>query len=202
MFCARALMHITAFVSVAHAALRCSRFGALLASSSSTWRSAKSQSGCLSYGSLLTIQWRQSAIRQSYMAGRPTAASASLVALASQRTTARSRGIRHRCLALEFGWLVGRCAQAVTTMVCRPRPKSLGSVQNAATTNIQGSAAMAMPRNVKAAGVGVFSTTSTPRTSLTVRSSRRQYWPWLRHFYGQYWYPTHLRCSGAAYLGR
>ncbi|RYE70899.1 MAG: hypothetical protein EOO81_07095 [Oxalobacteraceae bacterium] len=43
MFCARALMHAEAFLSVAHAALHGSRFGALLASSLSTWRSAKSQ---------------------------------------------------------------------------------------------------------------------------------------------------------------
>ena len=177
MFCARALMHIAAFLSAVHASLRLFRFGALLASSSSTWRSAKSQSGCLSYGSLLTAQLHQSATRHRFVAGRPAAASARLGALASQRTTARSRGIRHRCLALEFGWLVGRCAQAVTTMVCRHRPKSFGSVQNAATTNSQGRAAMAMPRNIKAAGVFVFSTSSTARTSLTGRSSGHQYLP-------------------------
>jgi len=170
-------MHAEAFLSVAHAALRCSRFGALLASILSTWRSAKSQSGCLSYGSLLTNQQRQSATRHRYVAGRPAAASARLGALASQRTTARSRGIRHRCLALELGWLVGRCARAVTTMVCRPRPKSFDSVQNAARSNSQGSAAMAMPRNTKAAGVCVFSTPSTARTSLTGRSSGHQYLP-------------------------
>jgi hypothetical protein len=111
------------------------------------------------------------------MAGRPTAASAGLGALASQRTTAHSRGICHRCLALEFGRFVGRCEQAVTTMACRPRPKSFGSVQNAARSNSQGSAAMAMPRNIKAAEVCVFSTPSTARTSLTVRSSGHQYLP-------------------------
>ncbi len=116
-------MHAMAFLSVAQASPRLSRFGASLAPSSATWRSANSQSGCLSSGSLLTSQRRQSAIRQSFMDGRPAAASARLGALASQRTTARSRGVRHRCLALEVGWLVGRCDQAVTTMVCRPRPK-------------------------------------------------------------------------------
>ncbi len=116
-------MHAIAFLSAVHASLHCFKFGVLPGSSSATWRSAKSQSGCLTYGSLLTSQLRRSAIRQSFVAGRPAAASARLGALASQRTTARSRGIRHRCLALEFGWLVGRCAQAVTTMVCRPRPK-------------------------------------------------------------------------------
>ncbi len=195
MFCALALMHTKAFLSAEHASLRVFRFGALLASISSTWRSAKSQSGCLTYGSLLTSSQRQSATHHRFVAGRPTAASARLGALASQRTTAHSRGIRHRCLALEFGGLVGRCAQAVTTMVCCPRPKSFGSVQNVARSNSQGSAAMAMPRNIKAVGVCVFSTPSPARTSLTGRSSGHQYLP---ASIGS------LRAShsGAAYLGR
>ena len=42
---------------------------------------------------------------------------------------------------------------------------------------------------------------STTRPSLTGRSSGRQQGPWLRHFHGPCWCPTHLRCSGAAYLG-
>lgn len=116
-------MLATAFLAVVQASPRLFRFGVSLALGSATWRSAKSQSGCLSYGSLLTSQLRQSAIRQSFMAGRPTAASASLGALASQRTAAHSRGVRHRCLALEFGQFVVRCEQAVATMVCRHRPK-------------------------------------------------------------------------------
>ena len=166
-----------AFLSVAQASLRSFRFGTSAAASAATWRAAWSQSGCLTYGSLLVNQRCQSAIRLSFMAGRPAAASARLGALASQRTTAHSRGIRHRCLALEFGRFVGRCEQAVTTMACRPRPKSFGSVQNAARSNSQGSAAMAMPRNIKAAEVCVFSTPSTARTSLTGRSSGHQYLP-------------------------
>ena len=172
MFCARTLVHAAAFPSAVRASQRIFRFGALLASSSATWRNAKSQSGCLTYGSPLTSQQCQSAIRHSCMAGRPTAASAVLGALASQRTIARSRGIRHHCLAIEVCRLVVRCAQAVTTMVCRPRPKSFGSVQNAATTNSQGSSAMAMPSNIKASQVSVFSTLSPARPSLTVRSTR------------------------------
>ncbi len=195
MFCARKLMHAMAFPFAAHASVRVFRFGASLASSSATWRSAKSQSGCLSCGSLLTNQRRQSATRHSFVAVRPTAASARLGALASQRTTARSRGVRHRCHALEPSRLVGRCAQAVTTMVCRHRPKSFGSVQNAETTNSQGSEAMAMPRNIKAAEVCVFSTPSPALRSLTGRSSGHQYLPasigTLRAAH-----------SGAAYLGR
>ena len=110
-------------LSAVQTSLHVARLGVSLASRSSTQRGAKSQSGCLSYGSLLISQQRQSATRHLFVAGRPTAASARLGALASQRTKARSRGIRHRCLALEFGLLVGRCARAVTTMACRPRPK-------------------------------------------------------------------------------
>ncbi len=112
------MLALAAFFAV-HASLRYFRFGALQASSSATWRSAKPQSGCLSCGSLPTNQLRQSATRHRLVAGRPTAASAVLGALASQRTTARSRGIRHHCMALGICGLKVRCAQAVTTMVSR-----------------------------------------------------------------------------------
>jgi hypothetical protein len=37
---------------------------------------------------------------------------------------------------------------------------------------------------------------------LTRRSSGRQQGPCLRHFHGPCWCPSHLRCSGAAYLWR
>jgi hypothetical protein len=80
--------------------------------------------GRLSCGSLLTQGLRQSAIRQSFVAGRPAAASAPQRALASQRTAARSRGIRHRCLALELGLIKLERIEAVTTYVLRHRPKS------------------------------------------------------------------------------
>jgi hypothetical protein len=36
---------------------------------------------------------------------------------------------------------------------------------------------------------------------LTGRSSRRQYWPWLRHFHGQYWYPPPCRAPAPLTLG-
>jgi hypothetical protein len=78
-------------------------FGASFANGRATWRVTTSQSGCLTFGSQRTNQRRQSAIRQSFVAGRPLATSAQQCALASQRTTARSRGIRHRYLALEGG---------------------------------------------------------------------------------------------------
>jgi len=56
--------------------------------------------------------------------GCPAAASAQRRALASQRTASRSRGIRHRCLALEVGMAKLEGIEAVTTYVLRHRPKS------------------------------------------------------------------------------
>jgi hypothetical protein len=47
----------------ARASVHVLMFGALLANVFATWRGAISQSGCLSFGSLLTNQRRQSAIR-------------------------------------------------------------------------------------------------------------------------------------------
>jgi hypothetical protein len=58
------------------------------------------------------------------VAGRPAAASAWQRALAGQRTAARSRGLRHRCLALEVGMAKLEGIEAVTTYVLRHRPKS------------------------------------------------------------------------------
>jgi len=49
---------------VAHASVHVLMFGASLANGFATWRGAIAQSGCLSFGSLLTNQRRQSAIRQ------------------------------------------------------------------------------------------------------------------------------------------
>jgi len=49
--------------SAAQASMHVLMFGALLANSSATWRWSVAQSGCLTYGSLLANQRRQSAIR-------------------------------------------------------------------------------------------------------------------------------------------
>jgi hypothetical protein len=49
--------------SVAHASTHVLMFGASLANGFATWRGAFAQSGCLPFGSLLTNQRRQSAIR-------------------------------------------------------------------------------------------------------------------------------------------
>ncbi len=71
MFRARALMHAKAVFTAVHTSVRLFMFGASLPSSSATWRMAKSQSGCLSFGSLLTKQLRQSATRHR-LVGRPS----------------------------------------------------------------------------------------------------------------------------------
>jgi hypothetical protein len=47
----------------AHASVHVLMFGALLANGFATWRDAIAQSGCLSFGSLLADQRRQSAMR-------------------------------------------------------------------------------------------------------------------------------------------
>jgi hypothetical protein len=73
MFYARTLMHATAFLSTAHTSLRVFRFGASPSSSSATWRTAKSQSRCLSCGSLLTKQLRRSATRHRPLVAGPSA---------------------------------------------------------------------------------------------------------------------------------
>jgi hypothetical protein len=49
--------------SAAHASVHVLRFGVSYANGFATWRYTKAQSGCLSYGSLLANQRRQSAIR-------------------------------------------------------------------------------------------------------------------------------------------
>jgi len=66
-------MHATAFLSAVHTPLRGFRFGASLASSSAAWRTAKSQSGCLSFGSLRTNWQHQSATRHRQLVARPSA---------------------------------------------------------------------------------------------------------------------------------
>jgi hypothetical protein len=51
----------------AHASVHVLMFGALLANSFATWRAAISQSGCLTFGSLLAKQLRQSAMRHRFV---------------------------------------------------------------------------------------------------------------------------------------
>ena len=80
-----------------------------------------------------------------------------------------------------------------------PRPTSIR--QNIWKSN-QGSVVMQWPSIKPNAQVGVFSTPAPTLRRLTGRSSGHQQGPRLRHCLGPCWCPAHLRCSGAAYLGR
>ena len=85
---ARALMRATAYFSVAHAASRMSRLGVSVASSTATGRSAGSQSSCLSHGSQLASQLRQSATRHR-LVGRPSAGGLHVEAALQRSTSIR-----------------------------------------------------------------------------------------------------------------
>ena len=111
---------------------------------------------------------------------RPAAASAHQRALASQRTTARSRGIRHRCLALELGMAKFESVEAVTTYVPLHRPKSSNTealhrplcIRQNLWQSMQAQANQRRPKVKKQGKVSVFSTPSTALTRLTNRSTR------------------------------
>jgi uncharacterized RDD family membrane protein YckC len=49
------------------------------------------------------------------------------------------------------------------------------------------------PKECRAAHQGMSATHQPKIQRLTGRSSGRQYWPWLRHFHGQYWCPPPCR---------
>lgn len=184
MFCARALMHAVAFHSAVHTSLRCFRFGASLATSSAIWRSAKSQFGCLPFGSLLTKQRRPSAICHRQLVSCPSASH-------GDHVPHHLSTCHHQVGCASFG------AQRRETAL--PRPTSIR--QNLWKSN-QGSVIMQWPSIKPNAQVGVFSTPSPTLRCLTGRSSGHQQGPRLRHCLGPCWCPAHLRCSGAAYLGR
>ncbi len=81
-----------------------------------------------------------------------------------------------------------------------PRPMSIR--QNLWKSN-QGSKAMPRPSIItNAQKACLFSSALASVPSLTERSSGHQQGPRLRHCLGPCWCPSHLRCSGAAYLGR
>ena len=155
-------------------------FGASLANCFATWRTAIAQSGRLSCGSLLANQRRRSAIRQSFVAGRPAAARARQCALAGQRTASRSRGFCHRWLALEVGIAKLECIEAVTANVLRHRPKKSHitalhrplCIRQNLWQSRQGEGRPQVPEIKIHGKVYVFSTPSTSRTCLTVRSTR------------------------------
>lgn len=125
---------------------------------------AKSQSGRLSFGSLLTKQLRQSATHHRQVAGRPAAASdqSGAPATSTNRQHAARTRLQHASSKV-----------AVSTMVCRHRPKSLETLQNVGS-QIQGSAGMqGRIFNIHWSS-GVFSSALSPAPRLTRRSTGHQ----------------------------
>ena len=92
--------------------------------------------GCLSKAASGPISGAKVPHAITLRAVRPTAATVWWVRWqANAQQASRSRGIRHRWLALES--VIGRPhIKAVPSMVCRRRPKSFVPVQNAAKANI------------------------------------------------------------------
>jgi hypothetical protein len=161
---ARTACHGKAVFSVAHALKPCLMFGASVSMRHATGRSAHAQSGCLTFGSLLTKQQRQSATRYRHVAGRPTAASDQSGALATstdrQHATRTSRQhASHK--------------EAVSNMVCRPRPKSLGTMQNVASQIQWRAVRQRRIINIHRHS-GVFSSALSPAQRLTRRSTGHQ----------------------------
>ena len=150
--------------SVVHALKPCFVFGASVSMQHATGRCVHAQSGCLTFSSLLTKQQRQSATCHRHVAGRPAAASDQSGAL----TTSTNRQHAARTSQQHASWKL-----AVSTMVCRPRPKSFGTVQNVGS-QIQGSAGM-QGRIINIQGLSGLLPLSVPSLgSLTGRSRGRE----------------------------
>ena len=188
-------MQSMAFLTAAQASLRCFRFGASLASSSATWRSAKSQSGCLSFGSLLANQLHQSATRHGQV-GCPSCGGQ------------RNIPARHQpsCSASEFCKAHGKSSAFVErglsfgsreskALIARLRSRGRIALNNIHRHATAQGAVMQSSNIWLGFEACVFSTLSPTRRCLTGRSSGHQYLPasigTLR--------ASH---SGAAYLGR
>jgi hypothetical protein len=156
--------HGKAVFSSAHASKPCFMFGVSVSMRHAIGRGAHSQSGCLPFGSLLTKKRRQSATRHRHVAGRPSAASyqSSAQARSTKKQHAARTSKQHASYKL-----------AVSSMVCRPRPKSLGTVQNVASQN-QGSVGMQGRINNIHRHSGVFSSAISPAQRLTRRSTGHQ----------------------------
>jgi len=161
---ARTAIHGQAVFSATHALKPCIMFGASVSMRHATGRDAHSQSGRLPCGSLLTNQQRQSATRNRQVAGRPTAAShqSSAQAMSTNKQHAARTSQQHAL-----------CNLAVSTMVCHPRPKSFGTVQNVAN-QIQAGAVMQTPNINIHRHSGVFSSALSPAPRLTRRSTGHQ----------------------------
>jgi hypothetical protein len=161
---ARTAIHGQAVFSATHTLKPCFMFGTSVSMRHAIGRGAQSQSGCLTFGSLLTNQQRQSATRHRQVAGRPAAA--------SDQSSAQvlSTNKQH---AARTSWQHASCKLAVSTMVCRPRPKSLETVQNVGH-QIQGSAGMQGQIINIHRHSGVFSSALSPAPRLTRRSTGHQ----------------------------
>jgi hypothetical protein len=140
----------------------------IIGASKSMWEAtgcdAHAHRGCLSCGSLLTNQRHQSATRQRHVAGRPAAASdpSGALATSTNRQHAARTSRQH-----------ASCKESVSYMVCRPRPKSFGIVQNVGS-QIQGSAGMhGCIINIHRQ-FGVFSSALASAPRLTRRSTGHQ----------------------------
>jgi len=131
-----------AFLSAAPASMRSFRFGASPASSFATWRRAKSQSGCLTYGSLLTSQRRQSATHHRQLVACPPAGNSNHVPRhlstchhqvgrasfgARRREIARPRANQHRAKSLEIKSreqpCIGQASIHAARSPCSQRPR-------------------------------------------------------------------------------
>jgi hypothetical protein len=163
----------TAAFSASHALQPCFMFGASASMRHAIGRSAHAQSGRLSFGSLLTNRQRQSATRHRLVAGRPAAARAMLGALASQRTNIPQPWLAPPLLGARISQQLSSCKEAVASMVCRPRPKSLEAMQNVAS-QIQGGAGMQGRIINIHRQFGVFSSALASVLSLTGRSTGHQ----------------------------
>jgi hypothetical protein len=142
----------------------CSMFGASVSMRHAIGRFAHAQAGCLSFGSLLASQRHQSFTRHRQVAGRSAAASHQSDALATSTN-------KHH--AARTSWQHALRKVAVSTMVCRPPPKSLETLQNVGS-QIQGSAGMhGRIINVHRQS-GMFSSDSASATSLTLQSRGHQ----------------------------
>jgi len=148
-------------------------FGALAANINAIGRIAKSQSGCLPYGSLLTNSQRKSATRHRQLVACPSAGH-------GDHAPRHLSACHHQVSRASFG------AQRTETAL----PRSTSIRQNLWKSN-QGSVVMQRPSINSTTPVGMFSTALASAASLTGRCSRRSLTASLRH-----------GLMGAAELGR
>jgi hypothetical protein len=114
------------------------------------------------------------------LAARPSAVSVSFVPWQATAHAARSRGFRHRCLALEPDVINLEGIEAVTAYAPRHRPKSSNTellhrrlcIRQNLWQSMQAQASQRRPKFKNQGKVSVFSTPSTALTRLTNRSTR------------------------------